>query len=70
MHHSEGRDIEGKLKVSLEHKNMNFIDDYENMFDDVQKIKKSIWDKRNYSRTVEHIRSKKQRDGTYKVNRG
>ena len=70
VHHSEGLDAEGKLKISLEHSDMNFVDDYENMFEDVKKIKKSIWDKRNYCGTVEQIRSQKQRDGTYKVNRG
>ena len=69
VHHSEGR-AKGKLKVSLEQTDIKFVDDYENMFEDVKNVKRSIWMERKYRGIVEPIRSKQQRDGTYKVNRG
>ena len=70
VHHSEGHNAEGKLKVSLEHTDTGLVADYSSMLKNVKKVKESIWTERKYIGLVEPIFSEPLRNGTYKVNRG
>ena len=70
VHHSEGRDNESKLKVSLEHTDTGLMADYSAMLKNVKEEKWSIWKERKYRGMVEPIFSEPLRNGTYKVNRG
>ena len=70
VHHSEGLDAEGKVKVTLEHTDTELLADYASMLKNVKKVKGSIWTERKYSEIVVPIFSEPLRNGTYKVNRG
>ena len=70
VHHSEGLDAEGKVKVTLEHTDTELLADYASMLKNVKEEKWSIWTERKYKGMVEPIFSEPLRNGTYKVNRG